>query len=143
MKHFIKQQIMVEEHYLILYLLFRHAWLLHRHAHLSINATKKVRRRTEIDGNIRLVFNGLSHRSFVLYGSPLHIFVISPLCMRLSIGALTCKWSSIYQSFFRQSPCSPYSPNFFTAKVFLRTVICNCNILLLGKSNVIYLIYSH
>ena len=33
-----KQQIMVEECYLISYL---PAWLLHRHAHLSINAMKK------------------------------------------------------------------------------------------------------
>ena len=29
----------------------------------------------EIDGNVRLVFNGLSHICFVLYGSPLHTYI--------------------------------------------------------------------
>ena len=70
----------------------------------------------------------LSHRSFVLYGSLLHIFAISPLCMRLLIGALAkSKLQVVFNSpkFFRQSPCGPYSPNLFTAKVFLHKVaIC-------------------
>ena len=35
-----KQQIMVEERYLIPYLPFRHAWFLHGHTHLLINAMK-------------------------------------------------------------------------------------------------------
>ena len=54
MKHLIKQQIMVEECYLIPYLPFRHAWLLHGHAHLSINAQKRVRLGIEFDGNVHL-----------------------------------------------------------------------------------------
>ena len=80
----------------------------------------------------------------MLYGSPLQLTIEEKIvisCVRLRIDLLRSialkrymhaprcinyTWTSIRQSFFRQTSCSSYSPKFFTANVFYHTVRIAC-----------------